>query len=343
MLSPITHQPEPAAWFFKLPGPVEADVHAQAEAFHSFLKSVHFADGRPQYDPPAEWQAQGPSAMRFETFQIPGEKPLELAITTLPRGDQDEATCILSNINRWRGQMSLQPLGEIHSRRIGRRNAAQRNSTARQGDGHAGQPGRKTEGRRHEPLHRLPPSQAAAHSRKTTARPKAAALWETAMASNTVADGNPAIADRPEPARRQKRGFMHRVLHSLASLRLTVTLFALAIVLIFAGTLAQVDKDIWEVMNLYFRAWVAWIPFQVFSSRAQLSFPAKAMQSVPGGFFFPGGFLIGSAMAINLLAAHGVRFTVQARGARLAAGLATVLLGVRARHLEAVYVLGRIG
>ena len=41
-------------------------------------------------------------------------------------------------------------------------------------------------------------------------------------------------------------------------------LFALAIVLIFAGTLAQVNKDIWEVMDLYFRAWFAWIPLQIF-------------------------------------------------------------------------------
>ena len=117
---------------------------------------------------------------------------------------------------------------------------------------------------------------------------------------------------------------MHRLLAPLASLRLTVALFALAIVLIFAGTLAQVNKDIWEVMGLYFRAWVAWIPLQVFFP--PVFFPK--LEPVPGGFYFPGGFLIGSAMAVNLLAAHGVRFTVQTRGARLAAGLATIALGV---------------
>ena len=146
------------------------------------------------------------------------------------------------------------------------------------------------------------------------------------MASNTLTGDARTIADRPEPARRQKRSPLLRVLDALASLRLTVVLFALAIMLIFAGTLAQVNKDIWEVMGLYFRAWVAWIPLQVFFPAS--FFPSKAMQAVPGGFYFPGGFLIGSAMAINLLAAHGVRFTVQARGARLAAGLATVALGV---------------
>ena len=54
------------------------------------------------------------------------------------------------------------------------------------------------------------------------------------------------------------------VLAPVASLKLTVVLFALSIVLIFVGTLAQVDKDIWEVIGLYFRCWFAWVPFQVF-------------------------------------------------------------------------------
>jgi ABC-type transport system involved in cytochrome c biogenesis permease subunit len=104
---------------------------------------------------------------------------------------------------------------------------------------------------------------------------------------------------------------------------LTVALFAMAIVLIFAGTLAQVNKDIWEVMHLYFRAWFAWIPLQIFFP--PVFFPR--LGPVAGGFYFPGGFLIASVMAVNLLAAHGVRFTVQARGARLAAGLAVLVLG----------------
>ncbi|HEY1784919.1 MAG TPA: cytochrome c biogenesis protein ResB, partial [Pirellulales bacterium] len=144
------------------------------------------------------------------------------------------------------------------------------------------------------------------------------------MASNTVADGDRTTADRPRPSGGRQRGLLHTILSPLASLRLTVALFALAIVLIFAGTLAQVNKDIWEVMNLYFRAWVAWIPLQIFFP--PVFFPR--LGPVSGGFYFPGGFLIASAMAVNLLAAHGVRFTVQARGARLAAGLAVLALGV---------------
>ncbi len=55
-----------------------------------------------------------------------------------------------------------------------------------------------------------------------------------------------------------------QLLEPLASLKVTVALFAMAIFLIFAGTLAQVDRDIWDVMGRYFRTWFAWIELQVF-------------------------------------------------------------------------------
>src|ERR1700761_6550401 len=55
-----------------------------------------------------------------------------------------------------------------------------------------------------------------------------------------------------------------RILEPLASLRLTVALFAVSIFLILAGTFAQVDKDIWEVIGQYFRCWFAWISFPIF-------------------------------------------------------------------------------
>src|SRR6185503_6179348 len=64
-----------------------------------------------------------------------------------------------------------------------------------------------------------------------------------------------------------------RVLAFLASLRLTVVLFALSIVLIFIGTLAQKDQDVWRVVNdTYFRVWFARVDFQVFERLAQLFF-----------------------------------------------------------------------
>ena len=114
-----------------------------------------------------------------------------------------------------------------------------------------------------------------------------------------------------------------RLLTPLASLRLTVALFAVSIFLIFAGTLAQTTMDVWDVVRLYFRTWVAWIDIQVF-------FPPAFFPNRPETHFsfpFPGGWLIGVGLGANLLAAHGLRFKVQAEGARLAAGLAVIALG----------------
>jgi len=122
---------------------------------------------------------------------------------------------------------------------------------------------------------------------------------------------------------------LRKVLLPLASLRLTVALLAMGILLVFAGTLAQVTLDIEEVKRLYFRTFFAWIDFQVFFP--QSFFPAVDfpwLENVPGGFYFPGGFTLGGLMFLNLLAAHGLRFKFQATGARLLSGLAVIVVGL---------------
>ena len=47
-----------------------------------------------------------------------------------------------------------------------------------------------------------------------------------------------------------------------------------------------------------------------------------------GGFYFPGGGLLLIGLVINLLAAHTVRFTVQARGKRLVAGFGAIAAAI---------------
>ena len=54
------------------------------------------------------------------------------------------------------------------------------------------------------------------------------------------------------------------ILKPLASLRLTVILFAMAIFIIFVGTLAQVEKDMWEVIDQYFRTPITFIEMKLF-------------------------------------------------------------------------------
>ena len=98
----------------------------------------------------------------------------------------------------------------------------------------------------------------------------------------------------------------------------------MAIFLTLAGTFAQVDQDIWQVIDGYFRTWVAWIDLQLFFPPS--FFPSKPV--VSGGFYFPGGWIIGGLMIVNLLAAHSLRFKAQAKGTRLTAGLAVIVSGV---------------
>jgi hypothetical protein len=109
----------------------------------------------------------------------------------------------------------------------------------------------------------------------------------------------PAVPAEPAPRPRNAWAVVKRVLAPLASLRVTVVLFLLAFVLVFAGTWAQRDEGIWTVVNKYFRAAYVWVPLQIFAPEGT---------KVPGGFPFPGGWLIGGALLVNLLAAHLVRF-----------------------------------
>jgi ResB-like family len=106
----------------------------------------------------------------------------------------------------------------------------------------------------------------------------------------------------PAPKREPRHPAM-QVLIWLADLRLTVTLFALALVLVFWGTLAQVDNGIWTVVQKYFRTSlnpIVWVPLKVvfFNSIDNTA------DSIP----FPSGSLIGLVMLVNLLAAHAIRF-----------------------------------
>ena len=120
------------------------------------------------------------------------------------------------------------------------------------------------------------------------------------------------------------------ILRPIASLKISVALFAMAVFLVLAGTLAQVHMDIWEVVRDYFRTPLAWIEWRVFFPKS--FFMGTFLEGMTNiekgrGFPFPGGWLIGGAMTVNLLAAHAIRFKVQASGNRLAAGLAVIAAG----------------
>ncbi len=85
---------------------------------------------------------------------------------------------------------------------------------------------------------------------------------------------------------------MNKVFKVLTSLRLTVVCLSFAILLIFIGTLAQVDQGLYEAQNRYFRSLFVW-----WSPDGHLKLP-----------IFPGGYLIGGILLINLIASHFARF-----------------------------------
>jgi ABC-type transport system involved in cytochrome c biogenesis permease subunit len=125
---------------------------------------------------------------------------------------------------------------------------------------------------------------------------------------------------------------IRRAVKPLASLKLTVTLFGFSIFLILAGTLAQVELDIWDVVSDYFRCWFAWVPVRTFHP---LFAPYLDLSGIDTrvGMLFPGGYLIGTLMALNLATAHSLRFKIQAKGPRLTGGLVVAAIGVVATWL----------
>ncbi len=128
----------------------------------------------------------------------------------------------------------------------------------------------------------------------------------------------PSAGPASPPLQRQpdRLRILKKVGQALASLRLTVVLFVLSMFLVFTGTLAMRDSGLWVTLSGYFRCWIAWIPLQVFVPFGQVFFGMPMNLRVPGGFYYPGGWLLGTALLVNLLAAHALRFKFLKRADR---------------------------
>ncbi len=117
----------------------------------------------------------------------------------------------------------------------------------------------------------------------------------------------------------------YAILKMLGSLKITVTMFTLGILIILFGTLAQDEMDLAEVKREYFNCWIASVPLDVLFPVTL--FPHDAPYLGGMGFYFPGGATIGLVLLINLIAAKTTRFSLRARGSQLWSGLAVSLLG----------------
>ncbi len=141
-----------------------------------------------------------------------------------------------------------------------------------------------------------------------------------------------ADAPRPEAGKpKSRKGPVRRFVEALASLKLTVALLAMSIVLVFCGTLAQVDHGIWAVVNSYFRSFYVWIPLFIFFPRTYHIWPI--------GFPFPGGWAIGTLLLVNLVAAHATRFKISLKRTGILlihAGLIVLMMGELVTGLFAI-------
>ena len=106
-----------------------------------------------------------------------------------------------------------------------------------------------------------------------------------------------------------------KIARFFTSLKLTVTLLSFAIVLVFIGTLAQADDGLYAAQSHFFRQWLV-IGAHLFG------------REIP--IILPGGYLLGTLLLINLLAAHIYRFQLSTKkiGIMLAhSGVILLLVG----------------
>jgi ABC-type transport system involved in cytochrome c biogenesis permease subunit len=153
---------------------------------------------------------------------------------------------------------------------------------------------------------------------------------QTAPSAPPVGSFSPR-GDELNLTRRKPEGWsVERALASLAGLRLTVFLLAIGLLLVFFGTLAQMDEGIHAILAKYFRCWLAWVPFQIFVRFGQIFLSFPHTWQIGGSFPFPGGWTIGFIMLVNLCAAHAVRFRLTWKRSGvliLHAGLIVLMMG----------------
>jgi ResB-like family len=82
-------------------------------------------------------------------------------------------------------------------------------------------------------------------------------------------------------------------LKPFTSLKLTIFCLACAMLLIFLGTIDQVNIGVYEAENRYFKSFFLFFTLP----RTDLRIP-----------WFPGGYIVGSLLLVNLVAAHFARF-----------------------------------
>jgi hypothetical protein len=108
---------EESTWFVRLTGPDPA-VESHKADFRAFVESFRFED---KAEPPVTWtvpkgwrkdlNAPRKGAFgRVATFRLPVKEGDDLELTVVKLGRQGQAGDTRANVNRWRGQLGLEPV-----------------------------------------------------------------------------------------------------------------------------------------------------------------------------------------------------------------------------------------
>jgi len=135
---------------------------------------------------------------------------------------------------------------------------------------------------------------------------------------------------------------VRQLLAYAGSLKITCTLFVMGMFIIFVGSLAQSRRDVWQVVNQYFRVYIAKVEVRDFFPPSMfpqyLDFDWEGQLGIFSSFPFPGGWLIGWLLLGNLIAAHVAKIRIQAKGLDLWFGILAV--GVGAMLMALIVVIG---
>jgi hypothetical protein len=101
------------AWFFKITVPGR-DAAAVRPAFNEFVATIDASAGgdSPAWKLPDGWTEEtGGSEMRFATIKLPPDQGgAEIAVSSLPRGEQAWTAFLRDNVARWMRQLQQAPL-----------------------------------------------------------------------------------------------------------------------------------------------------------------------------------------------------------------------------------------
>lgn len=137
-------------------------------------------------------------------------------------------------------------------------------------------------------------------------------------------------APKPQPAAAPARpaarppSLGRRLFKLFGSLKLTVAFLGLSAVLVFIGTIAQVQEGLWAAQDRYFRSLIIWWQ------------PNGASFKLP---VFPGGYFIGGVLLVNLIISYSQRLRLSMKSIGLLlihGGIILLLLGQFATDLLSV-------